>query len=594
MPIPRHIGAKPQPIKRTNNSKKNINTQQKITTFTSDSNNINDTVEDLNLPNPTNETLQNLLEDNYETTNINYTNIEPAQTEYDDELPGLDDLELFELEESDLNLNNNTNNETYTEEEINNLEFDENDFLEDDENDGENPATINDYVEDFNFDNENLNINNNSENINEEFNDELTENQNIDDLNDVEIEQYLDDFSNNQLENFNDFDENEENFEENLNNNDDYVYDTTENYDDNEFEDTEEEFDNELDDLPDEDFEYDTDNNYYEDDDEDGNILVSDEEIENFEDDEDYENYVDNDDFNENIDEELYNDDSFDEENFDEEQDFNDDEDNFDEDEDFDNEDILNEDENFDYDEDFDEDQDFNEEDDNFDSEDNLNEDENFDEDEDEERPAVTKGLKKRGKNKKNDDSTSDENDEDSGGSSLFKNIGNIFKKGYGKVTDLFYKMFVKVFGFLSKVPVVGKVFSKLVENDKLMKILSNLFLPFVIVVLVLIPAKGSVPGDYSTELPDMGSAVFTDFDYKDGMAVGSIHNTGDVVAEVTPVFTVYTIQPGILPTTWAKHVESVSCEGETVNVDIDDTKKVELKCDNYSGFLPKTSGVLQ
>lgn len=148
----------------------------------------------------------------------------------------------------------------------------------------------------------------------------------------------------------------------------------------------------------------------------------------------------------------------------------------------------------------------------------------------------------------------------------------------------------------LSFVPFVGKFVAPLQGATRVLGMIAG-YMPLVLIVIILLMVnRASVPASSEVVLPDSGSATFSSFKFDSSKqeAVGTITNTGDVIAEVKPDFTMYGMVPSLNPVSWFKPQEVGRCEGKMVNVDIDGVKEVRVKCRPTGGFDVRVSGVLK
>lgn len=177
----------------------------------------------------------------------------------------------------------------------------------------------------------------------------------------------------------------------------------------------------------------------------------------------------------------------------------------------------------------------------------------------------------------------------------IFSKILSPFKKFYGSIAGFFFGVIVWILGVLGKLPLVGKYFLKLRDNTKVINVISNL-IPVVLLVLFLAWLNArAVESETSTDLPDLGSVSFTDFKYEDGVAEGRLVNTGEVIAQVKPVFSVYAMDPGLNPKSWVIPEKQFECVGNMLRVDIDKESVVTAKCEETpDGFQVRVSGVVQ
>lgn len=177
------------------------------------------------------------------------------------------------------------------------------------------------------------------------------------------------------------------------------------------------------------------------------------------------------------------------------------------------------------------------------------------------------------------------------------QNKDNFIKKLYLGLVSILFKIISLPIVFLSELPLVGKIFKLLLPILKLIEKIAK-FLPLILIILILFLVNFfAVPMKTSTSLPDMGEVTFSSFTYdkNSNEATGIIQNTGEVIAEITPEFYIYSYNPNTKTiVSFFKFTEQQKCVGEPVTVDIDDMKKVEVKCSTETkGFLPRSSGKL-
>lgn len=164
----------------------------------------------------------------------------------------------------------------------------------------------------------------------------------------------------------------------------------------------------------------------------------------------------------------------------------------------------------------------------------------------------------------------------------------------YTFFVNIFFNILSTIFGILAKLPLIGGLFKPLVAATSILRNIASMLPVVTVLGLIIAFSYFSVSSSVSGEYPDEGSVVFTDFSYSDGVASGSLVNTGPVVLEVSPSFDVYTLQPGLNPLTWFIPEQVLTCSVEPVTVDIDDSVQVSASCSGAEGFLPRVSGVLE
>lgn len=165
----------------------------------------------------------------------------------------------------------------------------------------------------------------------------------------------------------------------------------------------------------------------------------------------------------------------------------------------------------------------------------------------------------------------------------------------FTKLTDTLLKILFIPLGLLSKLPVIGGFFRKLMNPNKVMRAVS-VILPLVLVSVGLyIHGNQALLPPKKLTFPDGGAATFSQLSYdRESMtATGVITNTGEVNAEVSPKFVVHSIQPTINPLSLFYPKPNKPCVGDFIEVNIGEKKKVSVKC-KVSGFDRKITGELK
>lgn len=167
----------------------------------------------------------------------------------------------------------------------------------------------------------------------------------------------------------------------------------------------------------------------------------------------------------------------------------------------------------------------------------------------------------------------------------------------YTAIVNIIFGIITTILGILSKLPLIGFIFKIALEATKVLRAIAQ-YIPLVFFIGALVAVSYfSVPRDSLIGLPDSGGATFAEFSYDsaNNSVAGVITNTGDIIADVQPEFTVKTIQPGLNPVSWVIPQPTSSCVTESVRVDIDSTTKVTAKCsDAITGFIPRVTGELK
>jgi hypothetical protein len=167
----------------------------------------------------------------------------------------------------------------------------------------------------------------------------------------------------------------------------------------------------------------------------------------------------------------------------------------------------------------------------------------------------------------------------------------------YTGIVNFIFGILTTVLGILSKLPLIGFIFKIALEATKVLRAIAQ-YIPLAFFIGGLITVSYlSVPRDSLVVLPDSGGATFNNFQYdsRSNSAVGIIVNTGDIIADVQPVFEIRAIKPGLNPVSWVIPEVVSKCEAKSVQVDIDSTMNVTAKCsENITGFFPRATGELK
>lgn len=180
-----------------------------------------------------------------------------------------------------------------------------------------------------------------------------------------------------------------------------------------------------------------------------------------------------------------------------------------------------------------------------------------------------------------------------------FQLIGKILrplKTLYLAIVNLLFKAIQSVLGLFAKIPLIGKPFSWLLQFSHIIRYVATSIPLLLIIALIVYLNRSAVPPTSSTALPDQGAASIGQMSYDGdtGTAKGTITNSGEVIATVTPTFTVYSSSP-LSPLSWPFPKERTQCKGVPVKLEIGQSKEVQAKCeDSVSGFFLKTTASLE
>lgn len=170
-------------------------------------------------------------------------------------------------------------------------------------------------------------------------------------------------------------------------------------------------------------------------------------------------------------------------------------------------------------------------------------------------------------------------------------------KSLYTTIVNIIFGIITAILGILSKLPLIGFIFKIALEATKVLRAIAQ-YIPLAFFIGILVAVSYfSVPRDSLIGLPDSGGATFTEFSYDpaSNSASGVIFNTGDIIADVEPVFTIKSIQPGPNPVSWVIPAIATTCVADAVQVDIDSTINVTATCSEaVTGFIPRATGELK
>lgn len=153
----------------------------------------------------------------------------------------------------------------------------------------------------------------------------------------------------------------------------------------------------------------------------------------------------------------------------------------------------------------------------------------------------------------------------------------------YVRLSKVCAKVSGRVFGFLSSLPLVGRVFSPLKKPMDFLTQKLYLLLPVIITLLIamFLPIAVSIPGSSSTsvKLPDDGK-VRASWESVDKTSIElTLENDGDVIAYVVPEAEVVK-RDAYNPITWFFPKKMGVCSGSSTPLDIDETKSAVLSCE--------------
>lgn len=153
----------------------------------------------------------------------------------------------------------------------------------------------------------------------------------------------------------------------------------------------------------------------------------------------------------------------------------------------------------------------------------------------------------------------------------------------YVRLSKVCAKVAGKVLGFLTSLPLIGRIFSPLKKPMAFLTQKLYLLLPAIIafLVIVLLPVAVSIPGSSSTsvKLPDDGK-VRASWESVDKTSIElTLENDGEVIAYVVPEAEVVK-RDAYNPITWFFPKKMGVCSGSSTPLDIDETKNAALSCE--------------
>ena len=170
-------------------------------------------------------------------------------------------------------------------------------------------------------------------------------------------------------------------------------------------------------------------------------------------------------------------------------------------------------------------------------------------------------------------------------------------KNKKAKKASIFTRISEGIFRSLTLIPFIGKIFKPLQRFAKYLFPVVALFLLLAIPLGLYFIAGSAIATTATTTFPDSGSATLSDLSFNQNTmtASGKILNTGSVIADVTPVFTVWSYEISLNPSKWVAYQNLGTCTGAIVSVNIDSSVNVSAKCAfaKVSGITPKVSGKL-
>jgi len=169
----------------------------------------------------------------------------------------------------------------------------------------------------------------------------------------------------------------------------------------------------------------------------------------------------------------------------------------------------------------------------------------------------------------------------------LKKNGG---KKGKNNGRGIFGKFSRSLVNGLGSIPFIGKLFRPLAAIAGIFTFILFLIPLIAIPFIIYSIASAAVPSESTASGPDGAAITFSSFSYANGEVTGKLTNTGEVIANVIPTFTVWDYNPFGGGSLFAFD-KITTCEGEEITADIDETVTVNFACESSpKGVATKTS----
>lgn len=145
----------------------------------------------------------------------------------------------------------------------------------------------------------------------------------------------------------------------------------------------------------------------------------------------------------------------------------------------------------------------------------------------------------------------------------------------------------------LAAIPILGILFKPLLMLGSFGVFILGLIPLLAIPVVIFLIASNSVPGGNTVTGPDNSEASISNFSFSDGKANGTVTNSGEVIADVTANFTIWSYNPFGGGSFFAFDKVG-SCGPTEASVDIDASAPVSATCDSSpAGLFTKASGSL-
>lgn len=151
-------------------------------------------------------------------------------------------------------------------------------------------------------------------------------------------------------------------------------------------------------------------------------------------------------------------------------------------------------------------------------------------------------------------------------------------ESGPGKVSAALSKPPAMFFGTLGRVPVVGKPFAAVANNNQLLKLFGFLLPVLVIMGAALFFNSRAVPNTSAYGFPDGGHVTASQTSIQEGNVKTTLRNDGEVIARVTLKFKIHAVNP-VNPITWFKPSVVAECTGKDIEIATGGFAEVSSQC---------------
>lgn len=176
----------------------------------------------------------------------------------------------------------------------------------------------------------------------------------------------------------------------------------------------------------------------------------------------------------------------------------------------------------------------------------------------------------------------------------LFYSLWGFISHLYKFVIDFFFEVITFILRIIAVIPLIGRLAKLALAATSVLRAIAMLMPPVFIVGSIILTNMFIIPKSADIELPDSGGASISEMSYdsKTGEVTGTLKNTGDVIAQVSISFDVYSTSLTINPVSWFSPTKKLSCTSDIVSVDIDSQTQVKVFCgDKPSGFFYRVKG---